>query len=348
MVEISLFGLVFDSDINTFFFQFVVPILSFIALIYTIKNYHKNDGKRRLQIKKPYEYPPNPKDCFTNRKLEQEKVINSLNEKANIIVLQGFPGIGKTELSAMICSKLNNKYSIFWSKINQNEIDKFDKIINGFAKFLNDKKLNKYIEHSANPDDIIDYIISLLNSRSITILGRIFPVRIFSSSKKYLIFIDDYHWVDSNDYKIQALLSKFRDELKNTKVIITTRERPEFIRTEDIIHGKVKIYNLEQFDISTTKEYCEKNGYSPSLEELNKINKKTGGIPLFLSLYLPSDKSSKKIIEEMPKKEEENKENYIMEEVFPTLLQTRRKLWKHCQHLEPQLMLKLYMTLLEM
>lgn len=244
------------------------------------------------RIKLIYKSDPTPDvSKFLGRKIQLKKLRESL-DKTNMVIIQGIPGIGKTQLAAKLKENIEKDYTTFWYSLSGS--DTFDSVVRQLAVFLREKE---------NPE-LADYIESGGDDRE-TIMGLLLNGL---KNKNYVIFFDDYHKVaDYNQEKnqeIHILFWRFRDRLKGPTFIITTRIQPQFVDSTDSITKVV----LEGFEYGTTKEYLEREKVKVTPEQLKKLQKMLSGHPLLLSLFAPLAKKGEielsEILEKLLKERE--------------------------------------------
>lgn len=259
--------------------------------------------QENLKPKTKIEYfPPNTEDVtdFINRNEEQYNLKKLIIQKKNLIFIQGIAGIGKTQLATKVKENINNYCATYWYEIRI--IDTFNSITRNLAGFFrnnNNSELADYLEEEGMDHDVI-----------INILFKILK------EKHYVLFFDNYQVIE--DHEVHDLFMKFKDNLTNSTVIITTREPPLFISSVDKIKNKVIEENIEGFDLEATKKYLEQLGVEVSYQQLVKINKKIGGHPLSISMFasLSKIKEIDEIIENIP---ETGINEYLYDEIYMRL-----------------------------
>ena len=296
MVDIQLFGLVLDS---TLFFQIVMATLGILSINIAILKYLKNDNGTKKRNSSTMEAPPELTNDFLGRKEEQKKIMYSIENKINTIIINGIAGIGKTQLAVKAFEDLKDDYVKYWKTIRSD--DNFEKIIWNLADFLKENGNNKLSEYLENGDDyytIVNEILKVLNSSN------------------YILFFDDYHNVE--DDKINNLFKDLKDNLKNSVIILTTRKSPNFIISNIDIKNTMLV-EIEGFDLESTHDYYLKKGLLSSSVQLNKIDEKIKGHPklleyFFVYIYTTMGyKNIENIIEELPNSDIEN---YLLQEIF--------------------------------
>jgi hypothetical protein len=111
---------------------------------------------------------------------------------------------------------------------------------------------------------------------------------------------DNYHVVENKE--IHDLFKQFKDRLKGSTIVITTRNPPPFVSPIDRGKKQVTEKGIEGFDFKATKEYLEQMGVNVSEEQLTEIDKRMGGHPLSLQMFvsLEGEMEVSEILENLP------------------------------------------------
>lgn len=275
-----------------------------------LKDYIKTDLNRlmrkAIQIQVSFDTPPEVL-TFINREACLEHLKNSLDK--NVILIQGFAGIGKTQVAAKLMERIQDKYITYWKQLRQR--DTFEDVIRNLAVFLrneNNPELAEYIEDGGRDYNCI--ISTLLRSLE---------------NKKYVLFFDNYHEVKKDD--IHDLFAQLKDELTGSTIVITTREPLQFVDPVDKFQNKLLEETVEGFDLEATEEYLKQIGVEVSQEQLVKIDQKIGGHPHSLLLFasLSVEKEIDEIIEEIENLPETEIGKYLYNVIWNTRLSKDEK-----------------------
>jgi hypothetical protein len=272
------------------------------------------EKSKRIEIQYLPETPPDVSE-FVDRETHLEDLRNSLDKKS-MIVIQGIAGIGKTQLAAKLKKNIENEYVTFWKELH--DFDSFDSVTRTLAGFLREKdapELAEYVEGGATDHDtIINMLLSSLEN------------------KKYVLFFDDYHKVGNKE--IHYLFRQFKDKLKGSTVVITTRNPPPFVSQIDRVKKKITEESIEGFDLDATKEYLKQMGVDVSPEQLIEIDKRMGGHPLSLLMFvsLAGEREVDEILENLP---ETGIEDYLYDEIYERLDDDEKRVLQAISVLEP-------------
>jgi ATP/maltotriose-dependent transcriptional regulator MalT len=258
----------------------------------------------RIDIRYLPETPPDVSD-FVDRVTHLDELRNSL-DKENMIIIQGIAGIGKTQLAAKLQQNIEDEYITFWKELR--DVDTFDSVsitLAGFLREYGDSELAEYIEGGTTDHDIImNLLLSSLEN------------------KNYVLFFDNYHVVAKKE--IHDLFSRFKDRLKGSTIVITTRNPPPFVSQIGRAKKKVTEESIEGFDLEATKEYLEQMGVDVSSEQLIELDKRMGGHPLALLMFasLAYEMDATEILENFP---ETGIEEYLYVEIYESLNKDERR-----------------------
>jgi hypothetical protein len=245
---------------------------------------------------------------FVDRETHLDDLRNTLAKK-NTIVIQGIAGIGKTQLAAKLQQNIKDEYITFWKKLR--DVDTFDSVSRTLAGFLRkngDPELAEYIEGGTTDHDIVLNI--LLRSLE---------------NKNYVLFFDNYHVVENKE--IHDLFKQFKDRLKGSTIVITTRNPPPFVSPIDRVKKKITEESIEGFDLDSTREYLEQMGVDVSPEQLSEIDKRMRGHPASLSMFvsLADEMAVEEILENLP---ETDIWDYLYEEIYERLKKDEKRVLK--------------------
>jgi hypothetical protein len=244
------------------------------------------------------ETPPDVSE-FVDRETHLNDLGNSLTKK-NMIIIQGIAGIGKTQLAAKLLQSIEAEYITFWKELR--DVDTFDSVTRTFAGFLrknDDPELAEYIEGATiDHDTVLNMLLSSLEN------------------KNYVLFFDNYHVVENKE--IHDLFKQFKDRLKGSTIVITTRNPPPFVSPIDRGKKQVTEKGIEGFDFEATKKYLEQMRVEVSQEQLTEIDKRMSGHPLSLQMFvsLKDEMEVSEILENFP---ETGIEEYLYDEIYERL-----------------------------
>nr|QNO55014.1 HTH-type transcriptional regulator MalT [Methanosarcinales archaeon ANME-1 ERB7] len=258
----------------------------------------KIEKSSKIEIQYFPDTPPNV-TVFVDRKTHLDDLKNSLAKK-NTIVIQGIAGIGKTQLAAKLQQNIKDEYTTFWKELR--DVDTFDSVTRTLAGFLRKKDNSELAEYIEGGTTDHDTVLNLL-LRSL-------------ENKNYVLFFDNYHVVENKE--IHDLFKQFKDRLKGSMIVITTRNPPPFVSPIDRGKKQVTEKGIEGFDFEATKEYLEQMGVNVSEEQLTEIDKRMGGHPLSLQMFvsLEGEMEVSEILENLP---ETGIEDYLYDEIYVRL-----------------------------
>jgi hypothetical protein len=120
--------------------------------------------------------------------------------------------------------------------------------------------------------------------------------------------------------EIHDLFKQFKDRLKGSTIVITTRNPPPFVQI-DLDESDITEKGIEGFELEATKEYLEQRGVNVSEEQLTEINRLMGGHPLSLSMFVSLTKKGEmeagEILNKLPKKG--RLEKYLYNNIYERL-----------------------------
>jgi uncharacterized protein YutD len=258
------------------------------------------ERSKRSKIRYLPEAPPDVSE-FVDRETHLDDLRNTLAKK-NTIVIQGIAGIGKTQLAAKLLQSIEDEYITFWKELR--DVDTFDSVTRTFAGFLrknDDPELAEYIEGATiDHDTVLNILLRSLEN------------------KNYVLFFDNYHVVENKE--IHDIFKQFKDRLKGSTIVITTRNPPPFVQI-DLDESNITEKGIEGFELEATKVYLEQMGVNVSEEQLTEINRRMGGHPLSLSMFVSVTKKGEReageILNKLPKKG--RLERYLYNNIYERL-----------------------------
>lgn len=236
---------------------------------------------------------------FVGRKEELKDLLSSLDK--NIIVIEGIAGIGKSYVAARFAEELKDEYTVFWYE-NLSEVSTLSSVMNKISSFLkeNDKpKLSNSIEHFGYDNEVL---IRLLEEEL--------------DSNNYAIFFDNYHKAEK---ELNPLLKQLIS-IKSSKIILITREDPEFYNVLDERENRVIKIKIDAWDFAHTKMMLEARGIEATDETLEKIHGILHGHPQYLNLFsiLAEKSTAEKLLENLPPALKDAHQ-YLEKEVYNSL-----------------------------
>jgi tetratricopeptide (TPR) repeat protein len=236
---------------------------------------------------------------FVGRKEELKDLLSSLDK--NIIVIEGIAGIGKSYVAARFADELKDEYTVFWYE-SLSEVSTLSSVMNKISIFLKENgkpKLSNFIEDFGYDNEVL-----------ITLLKEEF------NSNNYAIFFDNYHKAEK---ELNPLLKQLVS-LKSSKIIIITREEPEFYNVVDERENRVAKIKIDAWDFAHTKMMLEARDIEATDEILEKIHELLHGHPQYLNLFsiLAKRSTAKKLLENLPTALKDAHE-YLEKEVYNSL-----------------------------
>ena len=245
---------------------------------------------------------------FIGRKEELKDLLSSLDK--NIIVIEGIAGIGKSYVAARFAEELKDEYTVFWYE-NLSEVSTLSSVVNKISIFLKENgkpTLSNSIEHLGYDNEVL---ITLLKEEL--------------NSNNFAIFFDNYHKAEK---ELNPLLKQLVS-LKLSKIIIITREEPEFYNVVDERENRVVKIKIDAWDFAHTKMMLEARGIEATDDILEKIHDILHGHPQYLNLFsiLADRSTAEKLLENLPTALKDAHE-YLEKEVYNSLTSDEKLLIK--------------------
>lgn len=243
---------------------------------------------------------------FVGRNNELTDLLSSLDK--NVIIIEGIAGIGKTYLAAKFAEELKDEYIVYWYG-NLSEVSTLSSVMNKISIFLKENgkpKLSNSIEHFGYDNEVL---ITLLKEEL--------------NSNSFVIFFDDYHKAEK---ELNPLLKQLVS-IKQSKIIVITRQEPEFYNVIDERENRVVKIKIEAWNFAHTKMMLEARGIEATDETLEKIHERLHGYPQYLNLFciLAERSTAEKLLEKLPTALKDAHE-YLEKEVYDSLNQDEKLL----------------------
>jgi tetratricopeptide (TPR) repeat protein len=236
---------------------------------------------------------------FVGRNNELKDLLSSLDK--NVIIIEGIAGIGKTYIAAKFAEELKDEYTVYWYG-NLSEVSTLSSVVNKISIFLKENgkpTLSNSIEHFGYDNEVL---IALLKEEL--------------NSNNFAIFFDDYHKAEK---ELNPLLKQLVS-IKQSKIIVITRQDPEFYNVVDERESRVVKIKIEAWDFAHTKMMLEARGIGATDETLEKIHDLLHGYPQYLNLFciLAERSTAEKLLEKLPTAIKDAHE-YLEKEVYDSL-----------------------------
>jgi tetratricopeptide (TPR) repeat protein len=205
---------------------------------------------------------------FVGRARELEACQRRL-EMGNIAVITGMPGVGKTSLGAELAGRFPDRRA-FWLQFIAGENDNADAVIHQLARLLAHDGRHELAHLLAL--EALTHERRPWSEKSALLLGGL-------EAGRYLLCFDDAHVVEGNE-TLHNLFTRFRAELKHTKLLIISHRVPDF--AQDLSPAP-----LPGLSRSEVRQWLAQMGLSGlSAEALDRLYAKTQGHPKFIGLLI--------------------------------------------------------------
>ena len=236
---------------------------------------------------------------FIGRRNELRGLLSSLDK--NVIIIEGIAGIGKTYIAARFAEELKDEYIVYWYE-NLSEVSTLSSVMNKLSIFLKDNgkpKLSNSIEHFGYDNEVL---ITLLKEEL--------------NSNNFTIFFDDYHKAEK---ELNPLLKQLVS-ITSSKIIIITRQEPEFYNVVDERENRVVKILINAWDFIHTKMMLGARGLEATDDTLEKIHDRLHGHPQYLNLFciLAGRSTAEKLLEKIPTARKDA-HYYLEQEVYNSL-----------------------------
>ncbi len=236
---------------------------------------------------------------FIGRNDVLKDLLSSLDK--NVIIIEGLAGIGKTYIAAKFAEELKDEYIVYWYG-TLSEVSTLSSVMNKISIFLKEigkPKLSNSIEHFGYDNEVL---ITLLKEEL--------------NSNNFAIFFDDYHKAEKElNHILKQIVS-----INLSKIIVITRQEPEFYNVVDERENRVVKIKIEAWDFAHTKMMLEARGIGATDETLEKIHDILHGYPQYLNLFciLAKRSTAEKLLEKLPTALKDAHE-YLEKEVYDSL-----------------------------
>ena len=236
---------------------------------------------------------------FVGRNTELKDLLDSLDK--NVIIIEGIPGIGKSYIAAKFADELKEQYTVYWYG-NLSEVSTLSSVMNKISIFLKEKdkpKLSNSIEQFGYDNEVL---IALLKEEL--------------NSNNLALFFDDYHKAEK---ELNPLLKQLAS-ITSSKIILITREEPEFYNVVDERENRVTKIKVDTWDFATTKMMLEVRGIEATEGTIQEIDDRLHGHPQYLNLFciLAERSSAENLLGNLPVAREEA-HDYLEQEVYNSL-----------------------------
>ncbi|NQE52860.1 hypothetical protein C5S29_04635, partial [ANME-1 cluster archaeon GoMg3.2] len=236
---------------------------------------------------------------FVGRKDELGDLLSSLDK--NVIIIEGIAGIGKTYIAAKFAEELKDEYTVYWYG-NLSEVSTLSSVMNKISIFLKEKgkpKLSNSIGHFGYDNEVL---IALFKEEL--------------NSNNFALFFDDYHKAEK---ELNPLLKQLVS-ITSSKIIIVTREEPEFYNVVDERENRVTKINVDTWDFANTKMMLEVRSIEATDGTIQEIHDRLHGHPQYLNLFciLAERSSAENLLENLPIVLRDAHE-YLEKEVYDSL-----------------------------
>ena len=118
------------------------------------------------------------------------------------------------------------------------------------------------------------------DQRDLTILTLINTVKIRSTERPVILFIEDAHWIDPST---NALVDRFKDVCADLPLMILITHRPEWKLEQAEGDAHIRTLHLRRFDVDRVADLVQNvSGQEPDKQLVDMIMEKTDGVPLFV------------------------------------------------------------------
>jgi tetratricopeptide (TPR) repeat protein len=243
---------------------------------------------------------------FVGRKDELGDLLSSLDK--NVIIIEGIAGIGKSYIAAKFAEKLKDEYTVYWYG-NLSEVSTLSSVMNKISIFLKENgkpKLSNSIEHFGYDNEVL---IALLKEEL--------------NSDNFAIFFDNYHKAEK---ELNPLLKQLVS-ITPSKIIIITRQEPEFYNVVDERENRVTKIKVDAWDFTNTKVMLEARGIEATNGTIQEIHGILLGHPQYLNLFciLAERSTAEQLLENLPTALKDA-HDYLEKEVYNSLISEEKLL----------------------
>jgi tetratricopeptide (TPR) repeat protein len=243
---------------------------------------------------------------FVGRSTELNDLLSSLDK--NVIIIEGIAGIGKTYIAAKFAEELKDEYTVYWYG-NLSEVSTLSSVMKKISIFLKENgepKLSNSIEHFGYDNEVL---IALLKEEL--------------NANKFALFFDDYHKAEK---ELNPLLKQLAS-ITSSKIILITREEPEFYNVVDERENRVTKINVDTWDFANTKMMLEVRGIEATEGTIQEIHGRLLGHPQYLNLFciLAGRSSAENLLENLPIVLKDA-HKYLEKEVYNSLTAEEKRL----------------------
>jgi tetratricopeptide (TPR) repeat protein len=236
---------------------------------------------------------------FVGRNDELKDLLSSLDK--NVIIIEGIAGIGKTYIAAKFAEELKDEYTVYWYG-NLSEVSTLSSVMNKISISLKENgkpKLSSSIEHFGYDNEVL---ITLLKEEL--------------NSNNFAIFFDNYHKAEK---ELNPLLKQLVS-ITPSKVVLITRQEPEFYNVVDERENRVTKIKVDAWDFAHTKMMLEARGIEATDGTIQEIHDRLHGHPQYLNLFciLAERSSAENLLKNLPIARKDA-HDYLEKEVYNSL-----------------------------
>ena len=234
------------------------------------------------------------------REQELQQVLRAMDE-ADLVVVTGIAGIGKTSLGSKICEEYRGRRSLFWRRVRS--WDTAMSLASRLAQFLKALGRPRLYGLLNNPQETE---LSRVEDLLATELGGLDTVLIF----------DDVHTATEEAQAFFAMLLNALRPLEGVSTLLLSRTVPEFYSRREVeLEGRVVEVLLKGLDEVSSRSLLAEVGVDETLA--GQYVKASGGSPLFLKMLAKARQPSGRHPATL--------EAYIVEEIEPSLREAERR-----------------------
>ncbi|MGB2841424.1 MAG: hypothetical protein WBC40_02920 [Halobacteriota archaeon] len=233
---------------------------------------------------------------FVGRKDKLGDLLSSLDR--NVIIIEGIAGIGKSYIAAKFAEELKDEYTLYWYG-NLSEVSILSSVLNKISIFFKENgkpKLSNSIEHFGYDNEVL---IALLKEEL--------------NSNNFAIFFDDYHKAEK---ELNPLLKQLVS-ISPSKIMVITRQEPEFYNVIDEQEKRVIKTKIDPWDFANTKLMLEARGIEATDGTIQEIHD--------ILCILAERSTAEQLLANLPVARKEA-HDYLEQEVYNSLISEEKLL----------------------